>query len=163
MAALAQIFDSATTADFFYPNDQKAMIDVLVRNLEDVPGYTPSVSRAHTRRLLLSVLLLSFRGSTKRKPVLMIAPVRSRPSGQLRKTFLQVIAGMVTNSADYAKHQHSQDHLIAGLQKIAESVWLAFVELAPMVVLTFDTNSHVALVCRTRWMGRRGRSHAIFA
>lgn len=51
-----------------------------------------------------------------------IADVRSRLSGQLRKTFLQVIAGMVTNSTDYAKHQHSQDHLIAGLQKIAEMV-----------------------------------------
>ena len=35
---------------------------------------------------------------------------------------MQVISGMVTNSTDYAKYRHRQEDLIAGLQKIAESV-----------------------------------------
>eukprot|EP01045_Picozoa_sp_COSAG04_P016357 COSAG04_NODE_1358_length_7102_cov_9.598601_3_plen_90_part_00 len=31
LAALAALFSSPTSADFFYPNDQKVIIDVLVR------------------------------------------------------------------------------------------------------------------------------------
>jgi hypothetical protein len=36
---------------------------------------------------------------------------------------MQVISGIVTNSSDYDKHRHRQEHLIAALQKIAESVY----------------------------------------
>ena len=31
LSALAALFSSPTSADFFYPNDQKVIIDVLVR------------------------------------------------------------------------------------------------------------------------------------
>eukprot|EP01043_Picozoa_sp_COSAG02_P015534 COSAG02_NODE_664_length_18739_cov_11.071567_12_plen_93_part_00 len=48
LGVLAEIFGSAATADFFFPNDQKSMIDVLIRNLEDAPGYPPSVRQTVT-------------------------------------------------------------------------------------------------------------------
>ena len=40
---------------------------------------------------------------------------------QMRKSFLQTLSGLVTNSSDYRNHRHREEQLIAGLQKLAES------------------------------------------